>query len=128
MVHAFRTLLGLYALCCLAIVLWPTPVDRSFVSELLDIIAVLQQSGLEFITYDRVEFLANVAMFIPLGALGVLSFPQVSWWFAPIVALGVSMSIELVQFMLLAERFASYADVGANVSGAIIGSAVAASG
>ena len=38
-----------------------------------------------WITFDRVEFGANVAMFVPLGVIAVLWFGVRGWWLAPIL-------------------------------------------
>ncbi len=74
-----------------------------------------------WITFDRVEFAANVAMFVPLGILAVLWFGVRGWWSAPVIGLAVSAAIELTQAALLPDRVADVRDVVANTSGAVVG-------
>ncbi len=72
-----------------------------------------------------IEALANVAMFVPLGALVLLvtRLPR-----AGVVAAGAtfSMAIELTQLTLLPHRFATVQDVVMNTLGAAVGVALAA--
>lgn len=46
--------------------------------------------------YTTLEFLSNVALFVPFGVLGVLSFKRVTWWTIGVLGLGTSVLIELV--------------------------------
>jgi VanZ family protein len=119
-------LLVLYVVGVVLIAVWPSPVDRNFDGPLRGSIAWLQRHGLDFVTYDRVEFAANIVFFIPLGlllaALGGRGRVMIA--FATCVA--VSLSIELGQALFLPARFASAGDVLANTVGAAIGAAAAA--
>lgn len=70
--------------------------------------------------YPILEFLANVAMFAPLGVLGALAWPQASaGW---IIGAGAVLSavIELVQ-LTMPSRFSTLSDVIANTLGAAAG-------
>ncbi|WP_436970509.1 VanZ family protein [Microbacterium oleivorans] len=74
-----------------------------------------------WITFDRVEFGANVAMFVPLGVIAVLWFGVRGWWLAPILGALASAAIETLQALLLDSRVADVRDVIANTLGAVIG-------
>ncbi|WP_165314437.1 VanZ family protein [Agromyces protaetiae] len=66
------------------------------------------------------EFLANIALFVPFGALIVLAWPKLGVWPPIVAALVVSTVIELVQ-LGLPSRVATISDVVANTTGAAIG-------
>ncbi|WP_165063276.1 VanZ family protein [Marisediminicola senii] len=125
MVHAFRAVFGAYALACLLVVLWPTPVDRPAARQLDAVIALAQRVGFEVVTYARIEVAANVVMFALLAAFAVLALPRLRWWIVPVLCAGLSGSIELVQFLFIEARFASVMDVAANGIGGALGTAVA---
>jgi VanZ family protein len=111
----------------LVITFWPTPVDRPFDSQLARVIADLHRSGVPaWIDYRFVETSANVLMFVPLGALIALYFPQSLWWFSGVLGLALSLCVELGQYVLLPARFASAGDLVANTAGAFIGGAIVA--
>lgn len=74
--------------------------------------------GLAAVRQGWVEFAANVALFIPFGALVVLAMRRA--WIGVVAALLLSAGAELAQ-MLLPGRLASPRDVLANVLGAAIG-------
>jgi len=74
-----------------------------------------------WITFDRVEFAANVAMFVPLGVLAVLWFGVRAWWSAILIGALVSGAIESAQAALLSTRVADIRDIVANTAGATIG-------
>ena len=92
--------------------------------EIREAVEVVRQAGATAVTYSRVEVASNVLLFVPLGVLGVLAFPRLRWWLVPVGCLVLSILIELTQFVLLADRFASIVDVGANVVSAILGAAL----
>jgi len=80
-----------------------------------------EHSSTQWITFDRVEFASNVAMFVPLGILAVLWFGVRGWWTAPVVGAIVSAAIEGTQAVLLSTRVADLRDIVANTLGAVIG-------
>jgi VanZ family protein len=102
-------LLVLYGAVLAVIAFWPTPVDRDATGLLREIARVVP-----LLTYDVVEFTANVALFMPLGVLLALALPRRR-------ALAVTMIIELGQAAFLAERTASLRDIFANTLGAALG-------
>ncbi|PJJ65727.1 VanZ family protein [Compostimonas suwonensis] len=117
---------------CLTLVLvatmWPTPLDQGYEGSIDRLLAVLHRNGVpEWFGYDKLEFSANVLMFVPLGFLLSLLLPAKVWWLALLICPGLSIAIELAQAALLSSRFATVSDVVANSIGAIIGSLVAVS-
>ncbi|WP_238476176.1 VanZ family protein [Agromyces mariniharenae] len=66
------------------------------------------------------EFLANVALFTPLGALLVLAFPGVRWWAVLLAGFLLSVGIELVQ-LTIPSRVSTLSDVVANTAGTAVG-------
>ena len=107
------------------IALYPTPVDRGIDGLLFRVLRVLASHGLGFITYARVEFSANVVLFVPLGLLLALLFGARWWWCAILLCVALSSAIELSQLAFLPERLASLGDVIANSSGGVIGALLA---
>jgi len=123
-----RIVIGVLLAVCLLIMLgiafWPTPVDEGGRDTLLAIIDRLQDAGAPaWFDYRFVESAANVALFIPLGALLALELPLRLWWIAPLTTTLFSVAIELGQ-TLLPERVATVADVYANATGGLFGAVI----
>ena len=79
------------------------------------------QQGLPtWITFEKIEFAANVLMFIPIGFFGALCLPRFRWLIIP-VAIAASTAIEFVQSTRLPERVGTPRDVAANTIGAVLG-------
>src|SRR5690606_18914651 len=97
------------------------PIDRFFDVLLLRAASAVRSHGMLWLTYDHVEFLGNVLLFIPLGLAVTIVLPRVMHWIVPMVALVLSALIEFVQFAALPDRFGGTMDVVANVIGAVIG-------
>lgn len=113
----------LYLVAVALIVFWPTPVDRPASGQLHTVLDWLHQRGLpEFIGYNKVEFAANIAMFIPMGYIAATWLKKV--WLGVIVGALASCLIELGQEVLLPERYATGLDVLANTTGAGLGAAL----
>ena len=70
---------------------------------------------------DRVEFVLNVAAFVPVSLLGSLLWQRLSWrdWTAG--GFVASFLVELVQAVALDGRSATHTDVVSNTVGALIG-------
>lgn len=118
--------LGSYALLVVAATMWPTPLDQDFGSAIDKVLAVLHRNGVpEWFGYNKLEFAANVAMFIPLGFLAALVLPARVWWLALIICPALSVAIEITQAATLSARFATLSDVIANSLGALVGVIVA---
>ncbi|MGF2948842.1 VanZ family protein [Microbacterium alcoholitolerans] len=66
------------------------------------------------------EFLANIALFVPLGLLLVAGWPRSNAWIVLLIGYSASVTIELVQTML-PSRYPTLSDVIANTLGTAIG-------
>jgi len=111
-----------YAIAMLVVTLWPTPVDRGFEPTISRALGVLHRNGLPtWFGYNKLEFSANIAMFVPAGFLVAMLLPARRWWLALLIVPTVSLGIELTQAIFLSSRFATFNDVIANSLGAVIG-------
>lgn len=75
-------------------------------------------------TYTVFEFLANIALFLPLGLLLVAAFPRNNAWVVLLLGYAASATIELVQ-TVLPSRYPTLSDVIANTIGTAIGCLIA---
>jgi VanZ family protein len=120
------TCLALCLALVLAATLSPTPLDQGYRGAVDKLLGVLHRHGVpEWFGYGKLEFSANIAMFIPIGFLVALILPARVWWISLIICPALSISIELTQGALLSARFASGADVAANSIGGVVGILVA---
>lgn len=120
------TLVAAYGLIVILATMWPTPLDQGFESSISRLLAVLHRNGVpEWFGYTKLEFSANVVMFIPLGFLVSMLLPVRVWWLALVICPGLSVAIELTQALALSARFATVSDVISNSIGALIGALVA---
>jgi VanZ family protein len=110
-----------YLVALAFIAYWPTPVDRPVDGGLGHLIRWLQDHGITIVTYGRIEFAANVAMFVPFGLLLGGLLRRGRRWIAFAVCVAASVAIETGQALFFPGRFASAADVLANSIGAGIG-------
>ncbi|MFT4212589.1 MAG: VanZ family protein [Microbacterium sp.] len=115
LVRSPKAWLWVYALLLAAIAVWPTPVDQdagpllAFVRRIVPVL-----------TYARVEFGANILLFVPFGVLLALILRQSRYLVLPI-AFVTTVVIESVQGIVLALRTPSVLDIVANTAGACIG-------
>lgn len=114
-----RAWLAAYLLVLTAIAFWPVPVD-SAAGPLLRLVTRI----VPVLTYHRIEFGANVLLFVPLGLLLALILSRRRYLVVPIAVIATVM-IEGGQGILLGARTASVLDVIANTAGACIGLVVA---
>jgi len=77
-----------------------------------------------WITYDRVEFTANIAMFVPIGLLFVLVLGRGRWWLAMLIGIALTVTIELSQ-LGIPGRVSDPRDVLSNSLGAMLGVIIA---
>ena len=118
--------LCVYAVLVTLITMWPTPVDQGFEPSIDRVLDVLHRNGIpEWFGYNKLEFSANVALFVPLGFLVSMLLPSKLWWLALTICPGVSVAIEVVQGAVLSGRFGTVSDVAANSTGALIGAVIA---
>ena len=108
--------LTLYGISLALIALWPVPVDRARAGSCAG-------SGgcCPMLTYPRIEFSANILLFVPLGVLLMLILRR-RYLILPI-AIVVTVAIECSQGLLLDKRTPSVLDIIANTAGACLGSA-----
>jgi glycopeptide antibiotics resistance protein len=78
---------------------------------------------LAWLTYDRAEYLANVALFAPVGLFLLLLFGTRFWWLAVAGALVLTSLIETAQ-RSIPGRVSDGRDIAANTLGAVVGVAV----
>lgn len=122
---AFTALLACIVIV-LAATLSPTPLDQGYQGAIDKFLGVMHRNGIpEWFGYNKLEFSANIAMFVPLGFLITLLLPTRVWWLAIAIGPALSVGIELAQGAFLSARFASPLDVLANSLGAIIGITIA---
>ena len=106
---------------------WPTPIDQPVQGDLARILRFLHTHGIpRWVDYKFVEASANVALFVPLGFVASLAFPQKYWWQVGAFGLIVSGCMELGQLLFLDNRFASFPDLVTNTGGAVIGALLVA--
>lgn len=77
-----------------------------------------------WLTYSRVEFLANVAMFVPIGVFFVLLFGRRLWALSVAVGVVLTLLIEGAQ-LFIPGRVSDVRDLIANSLGTVIGVLVA---
>ncbi|WP_455835217.1 VanZ family protein [Pseudarthrobacter siccitolerans] len=104
------------------IAFWPTPVDQPVQGQLADILSFFHRHGIpRWFNYQFVEASANIVLFIPLGFVSLLAFPEKPWWRIGAFGLLISGCMELGQSLFLHHRFASPVDLVTNTSGTIVG-------
>lgn len=122
--HRLATLAAaLYFVALAAIVFWPSPVDRPIDGALMLVIGWLHGHGLPqwFIGYRKIEFAANILIFVPVGVIIAARLHRRFWWVAVVAAAALSGLIELAQAMFLPARVPAWSDIVANTSGALVG-------
>lgn len=110
-----RILLAAYIIALTLIAFWPVPVDRG-AGRLLRFITSL----IPALTHSRIEVLANVVLFLPLGVLLAIILSRSRYLVLPI-ALLATVTIEGGQHFFLGERTSSLYDILANTTGACLG-------
>ncbi|MEV7136348.1 VanZ family protein [Arthrobacter sp. NPDC093128] len=105
---------------------WPTPVDQpahGFLTGFFVVIHILGIPG--WVDYTLLEASANVALFLPVGAVASLAFPEKRIFRLAAFGLLVSGCMELGQQLFLHDRFASPSDLVTNSAGCVIGALAA---
>lgn len=120
---AVATVAYLGFVACLT--LTPQPYDPAAVPLLDRVLALLQGfPPTAWITFDVVEFSANVALFVPLAVLLLLLLGRRRRWLVLALAVALTCSIELAQAAWLPTRVSDPRDVVANTAGAALGVAL----
>lgn len=119
MTVALWILIGAYGITLACLALWPTPVDAS----LRPLLASVTRE-VPWLTYARMEFAANVLLFVPFGFLFTLLLRRAHYVVLP-AAVVVTVAMESWQ-SLVDERTSSILDIVANMTGACLGILLAA--
>ena len=114
-----RIWLSAYAIVLALIAFWPVHVDSGAGPFLRAI-----TRAIPLLTYSRIEFTANILLFVPLGFLLTLILVRERWMVLPIAFL-TTVIIETVQAIALSARTPSVLDIIANTAGACAGMLVA---
>jgi len=115
-------LLLIYTAFVLVVTMWPSPEQLEFGGIADRVLRVLYRFGVpEQFGFTELEFLANVAMFVPLGFLLGLALPRRGWWLAVLLIPAFSGAIEATQGIALSERVSTLTDVASNTIGGYIG-------
>jgi VanZ family protein len=114
-----RVVLTVYGISLALIALWPIPVDAGAGGLLRRVTRVLPA-----LTYARIEFSANILLFVPLGVLLMLILRR-RYLILPI-AIVTTVAIECSQGLLLDKRTPSLLDIIANTAGACVGMVIVA--
>lgn len=123
----WRAVLAAMLIPLALVAFWPSPVDKPVSGQLVAVLHFLHSRGIPgWFNYKFVEAAANIALFVPVGFVGRLAFPEKYWWQIGAFGLLVSGCIELGQLLFLHDRFASPSDIVTNTSGAVIGTVLAA--
>jgi glycopeptide antibiotics resistance protein len=112
---------GVYIAFIAWLTLTPQPVspeDLALVQRVLD--ALHARGYLESLDFAQLEFLANIALFVPLGMFLMLLFGTRLWWLALAACFALTTFIEAAQ-RHIAGRVSDERDLVANGVGAVIG-------
>jgi glycopeptide antibiotics resistance protein len=124
--HPFLSLItGGYLVFVAWLTLTPQPIgpdQQQLIQRALD--ALHRRGYAESIDYEQLEFLANIALFVPIGVFLLLLFGAGGWWLAAIASFGMTAVIETVQ-QQIPGRVSDDRDLLANTVGALIGIAIA---
>ncbi|MEH6780216.1 MAG: VanZ family protein [Rhodoglobus sp.] len=74
----------------------------------------------QWLTFNDLEFMANIALFVPLGLFFVLLVGKRRWWLALALAVLLTVGIEWVQ-QFIPSRVSDPRDIASNSLGAAIG-------
>ncbi|MCK2037608.1 VanZ family protein [Microbacterium sp. SSW1-49] len=105
--------------------LTPARVERSMPNLLDLVLGAAHRVGWDSLDFTRLEIIANVLVFVPVGVIAFLFTPRIVWPVALLVGPAISLAIEGAQRVALPHRAATLSDVLANSAGATIGVAIA---
>jgi glycopeptide antibiotics resistance protein len=78
----------------------------------------------DWITFNLLEFVANIAMFVPFGLFFVLLLGRGRWWLAILLGVALTLGIEFAQ-QFIPNRVSDPRDLLSNSVGATIGTVLA---
>ncbi len=115
-----RIVFALY-LVTVGVIVWSPQPDSGTTGIIAVAARWLETFGLPFEpTYIVLEFVANIALFVPFGMLALAAFRWTRVWSATAAGFFTSCLIEGVQ-LFLPTRFSTVSDLVANTLGALIG-------
>ena len=128
-VAPLRTVGALGLLLCVPVVLvvtlWPTHFLLRLKPRVVRGLEWLHARDLaDWLTWTRLEVLANVAMFVPLALLLTFVLGARRWWITVGLCVAVSLGVELAQHAMPG-RIASARDIVTNGLGAVLGVSLA---
>jgi glycopeptide antibiotics resistance protein len=116
---------GAYLVFVAWLTLTPQPIGPDQVELIERALAALHRRGYaESLDYDRIEFLANIALFVPVGMFGLLLVGAGAWWLALIAPVALTFGIETAQ-LGIPGRVSDERDLLANTVGGVLGVFVA---
>lgn len=104
-----------------ALTLTPSRVEQRLPNLLDLVLSTAHRLGWASLDFTRLEILANVFVFVPVGILAFVLLPRPVWGLAFLVGPAISIGIEVFQRLVLPHRAATVSDVIANSTGATIG-------
>ncbi|WP_144874096.1 VanZ family protein [Microbacterium sp. 1.5R] len=119
-------LLGIPFVAGLALLtLTPSRVEEKMPALLDLVLSTAHRLGWEWLDFTRLEIIANVLVFVPIGVFAFLLVPRRVWPLAVVLGPALSIAIEVSQHLALPQRAATVNDVIANSAGALIGVSLA---
>ena len=121
---ARHPLLSLATFAYLALVAWATLTPQSAPATTNVLWKLAQFFGrfdvTQWLTFSTIEFLANIALFVPLGLFFVLLFGRARWWLAILIGIALTVVIEYAQ-QFIGGRISDPRDLVSNSIGAVVG-------
>ena len=119
-----RPLLAAYALVLLVVLFAPTShVQASLVNDLVHVLRLVTPNT--WVDFTRAEVVMNAVIIAPISLLGSLVWPRLRWQDWTAYGFLGAMVVELSQGLLLPDRQASFSDIVANGTGALLGAVLA---
>ena len=121
---ARHPILSLATFAYLAVLAWATltPQSAPATTSLLWRLARFFErfTATDWLTFSTLEFLANIALFVPLGLFFVLLFGRRRWWLAIFIGVVMTVLIEFAQ-QFIGGRVSDPRDLVSNSIGAVVG-------
>ena len=83
-----------------------------------------RHAATEWITFNLLEFAANVLLFLPFGVFFVLLFGRGRWWLAILLGVAMTVGIEFAQ-QYIPNRVSDPRDILSNSIGTVVGTVLA---
>ena len=121
-------ILSLATIAYLVLVGWVTLSPQSGIEEQSIVWLFVEFFGqfpaTEWMTFSTVEFLANIALFVPFGLFFVLLLGRRQWWLAIVLSVATTIGIEFTQ-QFIGGRVSDVRDIVANSVGGAVGAILA---